>query len=49
MEVESASMWFEKVQLPCFHIVSRCCTRGESEDHTGKKADKQEIHPGFEI
>ena len=28
--------------------VSRCCSKGESEDHTGEKACKWGIHPGFE-
>ena len=30
------------------YTVSRCCTRGESEDHTGEKACRKGIHPGFE-
>ena len=30
------------------HTVSRCCTIGESEDHTGEKPHKEGIYPGFE-
>ena len=29
-------------------VVSRCRTKGESEDHTVEKACKQGIHPGIE-
>ena len=40
----------ESKRLGChadLYTVSRCCTRGESEDHTSKKVCKG-IHPGFE-
>ena len=46
---------FEKVAGPkrlicnadCQEEVSRCRTRGEN--HTGEKAHKQVIYPGFEV
>ena len=35
-------------QTPAQLSVSRCHTGGKSEDHTGEKAHKQEIDPGFQ-
>ena len=37
--IEVCSMW-NPVSHADLYIVNRCCTRGESEDHTGKKARK---------
>ena len=37
----SASMWIKKACHADLYTVSRCCIRGESEDHTSEKACKK--------
>ena len=45
----SAGTWIERARLPCQPLKgSKCCTRGESEDHTREKACRKGIHHGFE-